>query len=101
MLGRPLARALLFVFLVAACREKASLPPAGPSARAVQFTSEPDGAAVFVDGALVGRTPLTLKLDPGKYRVTIRSARYLPYETDVLVPFGEDVHVAASLIASH
>ena len=101
---RALARRLRFVALLGAlaCTPAAAPPPAASSAaRTVHIDAEPGEAGVYIDGELRGRTPATLKLEPGKYRLSLKGSRFLPYETDLLVPYGEDVHVTASLIASH
>lgn len=35
--------------------------------QAVSFTSEPEGAQVYIDGQVMGRTPLTVTLKKNKY----------------------------------
>ena len=100
------ARQLALAALVAlACRQapppaEAPRPP-GQWARPVTVESAPPGAKVVVDGVARGSTPCTFRLDPGRHRVALRMARYLPYETDVLVGFDGEVRVSATLIASH
>jgi len=46
-------------------------------------TSKPSGQDVFLNGKLVGQTPLTLEnLTPGSYRVEVRSDEYLDASQD-------------------
>lgn len=89
--------------VLVACRQAA--PPAppspGPEAREVAFESEPPGAQVTVDGLRRGTTPCRVPLDPGRYRVSLRRAGYLPQEMDLIVRFGENARVSARLVASH
>ena len=47
----------------------------------VSFSSDPPGAAVFVDGVKVGATPATLNLTRGDiHSVRIEKPSYVPYE---------------------
>ncbi len=63
---------------------------AGHDAGKLLLRSVPTGAQVWIDGALVGSTPMLLILAPGKYRVEARGQRLdhaertvglLPHET--------------------
>jgi hypothetical protein len=45
------------------------------SSGTVAVSAVPEGADVSVDGAFVGNTPATLKLAPGKHKVTVAGAR--------------------------
>ena len=49
-----------------------------PDRAAVSFTSEPAGATVRVDGAEVGRTPLTRRPQLGRAPVTVTLAGHSP-----------------------
>lgn len=60
--------------------------------------SRPRGARVFVDGRLVGQTPLTLpRVTPGEHAVRIDLLGYQRWMTRVTVAPGERTRVAASL----
>jgi hypothetical protein len=60
--------------------------------------SHPSGAQVFVDGALVGRTPLLLnEVRPGEHRVRMAMPMRRPWSTSVDVVPGTRTRVAASL----
>ena len=48
---------------------------AGPNAGKLFLRSLPDHAMVFVNGKVVGRTPLLLVVAPGKYRIEMRGPR--------------------------
>ncbi|MEO8701567.1 MAG: PEGA domain-containing protein [Kofleriaceae bacterium] len=59
----------------------------------ITVTSNPDGAEVAIDGAVVGRTPYSAPIRGGAHRVVVQqgSARE---ERDVLVEFGEPASAA-------
>jgi hypothetical protein len=99
--GRLLAVALLLG--ASACRSPAPPPPAeaGPDARSVSFESRPPGAEVVVAGRTRCRTPCSLRLDPGRYRVALKMSGYMPWESDLAVRLGADERVEASLVSSH
>jgi len=45
----------------------------------ISINSDPDGAQVYVDGQIMGSTPVTLTLKKGKYKtITIRKRCYKP-----------------------
>jgi len=49
------------------------------STQNISINSDPDGAQVYVDGQLMGTTPVTLTLKKGKYKtITIRKKCYKP-----------------------
>ena len=60
--------------------------------------STPAGAEVFVDGAFVGRTPLSLRLDEGRHEVLLRLEGHREFATTVRVRRGETSHVQARLV---
>jgi hypothetical protein len=100
-----LARVPVAVLLLAAAACRSPAPPpsaeAGPDARPVSFESAPPGADVVVGGRARCRTPCTLRLDPGRYRVELRMTGYMPWESDLAVRLGVDERVEASLVSSH
>ena len=70
--------------------------PLEPSTLTVD--SRPRGARVFVDGRLVGTTPLSLaEVQPGEHAVRIDLIGYQPWVTSLNVPPGTRQRVAASL----
>jgi hypothetical protein len=60
--------------------------------------SRPPGARVFLDGKLVGTTPLTMSDVPaGAHAVRLDLAGYRPWVSSVRVVAGEPGRVTASL----
>jgi hypothetical protein len=67
----------------------------GPDAGKLMLHSVPTGAQIYINGLLVGRTPLLLVVTPGKYKIEMRGQRQeygkrsiglLPNETqDIIV----------------
>jgi len=57
----------------------------------VTIDSDPYGAAIYLDDKtkLVGQTPITLKLDPGKYKLYLNLDGYVPFEQDLQVSTGQ------------
>jgi hypothetical protein len=76
-------------------------PPAGPAASPaarLRIESRPAGARVFVDGKLVGITPLEIGDVPvGQRGVSLQLEGYQRWSTSVEVVEGEQHRVAASL----
>ncbi len=69
-----------------------------PSMGAIKVVSLPAGAEVYMDGAMVGLTPLTLaEVSKGRRRVMVRRAGHRNWETSVEVIPGEAVEVRADL----
>jgi hypothetical protein len=90
----------------AGCRASpgpAAPPPVepGPGARDLAVTSTPAGAEVFTGGRARGRTPVRVRLDPGRHHLVLRLPGYLPFETDVSVGPDADGSVDAQLVSSH
>ena len=70
--------------------------PAVPAS--IEVVSRPSGAQVFVDGRLVGRTPLVLSdMRPGAHAVRIALPGHQRWVTTVDVAAGSRARVAASL----
>lgn len=59
----------------AAANRRALEENAGEDAGSLLLRSTPKGARVWIDGKLVGETPLLLVLAPGTYKVEIRGTR--------------------------
>jgi len=51
----------------------------------VSITSNPSDATVFVDGTIEGRTPINIKLKPGKHNFKITGVGYKDHSLDVIV----------------
>ncbi|MFN4071149.1 MAG: PEGA domain-containing protein [Thermus caldifontis] len=61
------------------------------------ISSSPSGAEVYVEGALRGRTPLSLSLPEGRYAVELRLSGYEPYRATVQVRRGETTRLDVRL----
>jgi hypothetical protein len=77
--------------------------PAAPVVKGVTtgrllLEARPSGAAVLIDGRVVGTTPLVLSdLEPGPRQVRIELPGHRPWTTTATVVAGQRVRVAASL----
>jgi hypothetical protein len=65
--------------------------------RPYRFTSTPDGADVYSDGAFVGNTPSTLKLAPGKHTIRVTASGHKEWSREITVQAGSDVKLNAVL----
>jgi hypothetical protein len=71
---------------------------AGNVPATLQIDSRPSGAQVWMNGTLVGTTPLVLPtVDVGSHAVRIELPGYRPWTTSIQVTRGERARVAASL----
>ncbi len=59
--------------------------------------TDPSGAEVYINGVYKGTSPLSLTLDPGKYKVTVSMEGYYSNETTVNLDLGESETVALTL----
>lgn len=71
---------------------------AGRDASKLLLRSAPAGAQVWIDGALVGNTPMLLIVAPGKYRVEMRGPRLEHAERAVALLPHETVELALPLV---
>lgn len=60
-------------------------------------TSNPDGAEIYVDDFLIGNTPTTLKLQPGKHKVRVSMTGYKDWVREITAQPGAEAHVIATL----
>lgn len=74
--------------------------PSPANAGGVVIESRPSGAAVTIDGAPSGATPLTVvTLAPGTHTIVLEREGYKPWRTTIEVKAGERARVAASLVS--
>jgi hypothetical protein len=79
-----------------------ALPAPGPNAIEVTIKTEPGGGNIVVDGAPVGTSPQTVKLNPGPHRVRAAMSGYYPSpETKIQVGAQEPKEITLPLVASH
>ncbi|MEO8258284.1 MAG: PEGA domain-containing protein [Acidobacteriota bacterium] len=76
----------------------AAAGPAGTRLATLTVVSRPDGASVFLDGLLVGTTPISLpEVEPGQHAVRLERDGYRPWTVSVRMAGGQRQRVAASL----
>jgi hypothetical protein len=63
----------------------------------VSFSSDPNGAEVYVDNSLVGKAPITLSLKSGVHYVRMFEKDYKNWSQQVTVVGGSELKVAAKL----
>lgn len=75
--------------------------PSGEELRAsgrIEITSEPSGAAIYLDGAYVNTTPYTItNIKPGRYSLSIRKDGYYDSEHAADVSLTEPSHIHGAL----
>jgi hypothetical protein len=65
-------------------------------------TTRPSGAAVMIDGRVVGTTPLQISdVEPGAHQVRLELPGHRPWSTTTTIVAGQSVRVAASLEESN
>jgi hypothetical protein len=76
------------------------IEPKPPPTGSLSITSRPEGAEVYLDDELRGRTPLTLEdLAPGSYELMVTLEGYEDWERSVVVRAGVITSVMAELTA--
>lgn len=65
----------------------------------VTIASDPPGASIYLDdkSKLLGQTPFTMKLDPGKYHLFLNLDGYAPFDEDFEVRAGQPVNLRFKL----
>ena len=71
--------------------------PAEGATGAVKVTSQPEGADIWVDSALVGNAPAQLILAPGKHRILVLKEGYRNWEKVITVMAGLELTINAQL----
>jgi len=84
--------------------ERPAAAASKPAARTgiLRVESRPSGAAVLIDGHVVGTTPLQVSdLEPGAHQVRLELPGHRPWSTSTTIVAGQSVRVAASLEESN
>jgi hypothetical protein len=68
-----------------------------PKTALVNINSKPVGAYVYIDDKLIGATPQTLELDPGKHLLKVVSSGYPEYISEIIALKGEEQTIEADL----
>ena len=71
---------------------------AGDDGGTLHFTSDPDDAAVFVDGHLVARTPAKIKVPAGDHKVMVTRPDRDQWSKEVKIAKGQTLEISAHLI---
>ncbi|HEV2297286.1 MAG TPA: trypsin-like peptidase domain-containing protein [Candidatus Acidoferrales bacterium] len=72
-------------------------PPDGNGTGAVNVTSAPSGAEIYLDGKFVGDTPSTLQVPVGAHKIRIEGARRKAFERELDVLKGSQISLIANL----
>jgi S1-C subfamily serine protease len=67
----------------------------------IHFMSDPDGAAISIDDAAVGKAPMSLKIKPGKHVIRMFMDHYQNWVEWITIENGPDVLVTATLEKSN
>ena len=77
---------------------RAAVTPVQPVTGTLSVNSNPSGAEVLVEGRLVGSTPLSLVLRPGRVDLELRLGGYQTFRTSAQIRPGQTTVVNASLV---
>lgn len=73
-------------------------PTRTAAVQAVTVKSNPVGVTVQLNAKAVGKTPMTLKLAPGTYKVTFSQPGYVPVTRTITVKAGQAASVNVTLV---
>ncbi len=99
VIGAAGATAALLVLAGALVLREPGQAPATTEVGYLEFASEPAGAEIFVDGAVVGRTPHTAEVSAGKHEVEYRKDGYYPATQSPTVEPNQRVVVELPMLA--
>ena len=74
--------------------------PAAPALASVTVAATAEGAAVEVDGVVVGTAPGTFRLSPGVHEMRVSKEGYASWEKSVSVTDGQTLNVAMEMSAA-
>lgn len=78
----------------------AILTPLSATNGSIAIESDPSNAAVFLNTEFKGKTPITLNISRGTYRVVIQKTGYLDWSNRISVTAGTNTDVYAELSAA-
>lgn len=68
-----------------------------PKTALVNIKSKPEGAYVYIDDKLIGTSPQTLELEPGRHSLKVVSSGYPEYISEIIALKGEEQTIEADL----
>ncbi len=89
---------ILILFVFSLNRQKPAALPQQPKAAYLSVVSQPSNATVFIDGRLVGKTPLdSLQIRKHRFHLEISAANRARFDTVLQVPAGSHLLFSALL----
>lgn len=70
--------------------------PLGRTAR-LRILSDPDDANVFINNAYAGQTPLSVEIEPGRYRIVVTKTDYESWSQTIELKGDSDITLEATL----
>jgi hypothetical protein len=70
---------------------------ANAAAATMKITSEPEGAEIYIDGALTGTTPSSFNIAAGPHKVSVKQTGFRNWERDIQVLAGSEINFRATL----
>lgn len=74
-----------------------SVDRSGQPPVAIKISSEPSDSEIYLDGKFISSAPAVLRLAPGEYDLTVKSAGFQDWHRVLKVLPGTDVSVSAKL----
>ena len=81
-------------------QQKYTIPEPTPIRGTLNITSTPTKASVYIDGKVVGQTPLLLDLLIGRHNILIRKSGYADKQQMVTIKEGQTENITATLTES-
>ncbi len=76
--------------------------PVLPKVGKIVFSSQPEGARIFIDDKFIGKTPYTAEnLQPGDYKVRLSRSGYRVWQQDIMLTSGGSPGISAQLKAAY
>lgn len=69
-----------------------------PSLESISISSDPPGADIFVNGKLVGVTPMMVQMEEGNYQILLQKDGYKEYSTSIKLNRGQKQSVNTRFI---
>jgi len=80
--------------------ELADTMPKPPTETELDIVADPQGAEVWLDGVLAGKTPLLFRVPAGDHWIQVKLARHLTFEVKRTFEGGKTTKLRATLVAA-